>query len=569
MNDMATDARLAPEPSEAEVRRSRAVSLVWVIPLLAAVIAGWLAWSTYARQGPLVRISFETAEGMETGATRIKYREVDIGTVERIQIGDDLERVVVTARMREGTERFATEGTRYWIVRPRVGTGGVSGLGTLVSGAYIEVDPGSGDEQQGEFVGLEEPPQLRSNVPGREFVLRADTLGSVARGAPLYYRGIEVGQVLGYDLLEESREGLRISVFVRAPYDALVRRQTRFWNASGVSVSTGADGFRLQLASVQSLLVGGIEFDTPGAAAVGETAVQAGAEFYLFPDTEAADRANNAPGQPYLVEFEGSARGLRRHAPVEIRGIRIGSVDDVRLVSGAAAGTLHVQATIEIDPERIKVYDPATGEPEEARPTVEDYVGQGLRAQLKTGNLLTGDLYVDLDFYPDAAPAKLDTTTRLPKIPSVPTSLETIQASATELLQKFAALPLPDLVRSLNGTAQGLEKLVGSEDTRAAVAALGPTLSALRDTLTGVNAQAEPLVGSLKSSAEAATATLRQAEATFGQLQRTLGPASPLGRDLEATMGELRNAARSIRVLTDYLERHPEALVRGRRGGYE
>ncbi|HEX8374822.1 MAG TPA: hypothetical protein VF606_06550, partial [Geminicoccaceae bacterium] len=192
-----------------------------------------------------------------------------------------------------------------------------------------------------------------------------------------------------------------------------------------------------------------------------------------------------------------------------------------------------------------------------------------LRAQLKTGNLLTGDLYVDLDFYPDAAPAKLDTTTRLPKLPSVPTSLETIQASATELLQKFAALPLPDLVRSLNGTAQGLEKLVGSEDTRAAVAALGPTLSALRDTLTGVNAQAEPLVGSLKSSAEAATATLRQAEATFGQLQRTLGPTSPLGRDLEATMGELRNAARSIRVLTDYLERHPEALVRGRRGGYE
>ncbi len=567
MNDMATDARLAPEPSEAEVRHSRAVSLVWLVPLLAALIAGWLAWTAYARQGPVVRLSFETADGLETGATRIKYREVDIGTVERIQIGDDLRRVVVTARMREGTERFATQGAQFWIVRPRVGTGGVSGLGTLVSGAYIEVDPGPGGESQEEFVGLEEPPQIRSNVPGRSFVLRADTLGSVTRGAPLYHRGIEVGQVLGYDLLEEGREGLRISVFVRAPYDALVRSQTRFWNASGVSVSTGADGFRLQLASVQSLLVGGINFETP--ADIGGEPAQPDAEFYLFPDSEAADRANHARGQPYLVEFEGSARGLRRHAPVEIRGIRIGSVDDVRLVSGAAPGTLHVQATIEIDPERIKVYDPATGEPEEARPTVEDYVGQGLRAQLKTGNLLTGDLYVDLDFYPDAAPAKLDTSTRLPTIPSVPTSLETIQASATELLQKFAALPLPDLINSLNGTAKNLEKLVGSEETSAAVAALGPTLSALRETLSGVNAQAEPLVGSLKGSAEAATATLRQAEATFGQLQRTLGPASPLGRDLEATMSELRNAARSIRVLTDYLERHPEALVRGRRGGYE
>lgn len=567
MNDMATDARLAPEPSDAEVRRSRAVSLVWLVPLLAALIAGWLAWTTYARQGPVVRISFETAEGIEPGSTKIRYREVEVGTVERVQIGEDLRRVVVTARMREDAGRFAGEGSQFWIVRPRVGTGGVSGLGTLVSGAYIEVDPGTSEERQSEFTGLEEPPQIRSNVPGRNFVLRADSLGSVARGAPLYFRGIEVGQVLGYDLMQESREGLSIKIFVRAPYDRLVSRQTRFWNASGVSVSTGADGFKLQLASVQALLVGGLEFETP--AGVAAEPAPADAEFYLFPDSAAADRADYARGQPYLVEFEGSARGLSRHAPVEIRGIRIGSVEDVLLVSGDVPGTLRVQALIEVDPERIKVYDPATGEPEEARPTVADYVGQGLRAQLKTGNLLAGELYVDLDFYPDAAPAALDTTTRHPTIPSVPTSLETIQASATELLQKFAALPLPDLINSLNGTAKNLESLVGSPETRAAVEALGPTLTALRETLSGVNAQAEPLVGSLKGSADAATATLRQAEATFGQLQRTLGPASPLGRDLEATMTELRNAARSIRVLTDYLERHPEALVRGRRGGYE
>lgn len=577
MNEMATDARLtperpasgpvAPEPPLPDVRRSRGISLVWLVPLVAAVIAGWLAWTTYARQGPLIQLYFESAEGLEADATTIKYREVTVGRVERIQIGSDLRRVVVAARLVEGAERFASEGTRFWIVRPRVGTGGVTGLGTLVSGAYIEVDPGPGETPLYEFTGLEEPPQIRSNVPGSEYVLLAESLGFVNRGSPVYYHGVEVGQVLGYDLAPDNQT-LRVRVFVRAPHDRLVRTDSRFWNASGVSVSTGAAGVRVSLASIPSLFVGGVQFETPAIMAGTEPAPP-GAEFTMFASAEAAAEANYALRERFLANFDGSSRGLRPGAPVELRGVRVGRVAEVQLITGLTPGALRAQALLEVAPDLVQVRDPVTGELAQRDLKVADYVIQGLRAQLKTGNLLTGELYVDLDFHPDAVPAEVDTGGRYPVIPTVPATLDAIQASATELLQKVASLPLDELVSSLAGTAAGLEKIVGAEGTQAAVAGLAQTLETLRATLAGVNEQAGPVGASLKASADAATATLRQAEGTFAALQRGLGPNSRLERDLGQTLEQLRDAARSVRGLSDYLERNPQALIRGKSGGYQ
>src|SRR3954453_1050680 len=206
-----------PPPPAAKVRRSKGISLVWLIPIVAAAIAGWLAWTTYAQQGPQIRISFESAEGLEAGKTKITYRNVDIGTVETVRLSPDLKRIVVTARLGDDSGPFLTSGTRYWIVRPRVGTGGVSGLGTLVSAPYLEVAPGPGAYAR-DFPGLEEQPETRSSQPGHTFVLRANSLGSLGRGAPIYYRGVEAGQVLGYELAPDQREALKINVFVQAPY---------------------------------------------------------------------------------------------------------------------------------------------------------------------------------------------------------------------------------------------------------------------------------------------------------------------------------------------------------------
>ncbi len=564
MNELAVKPRPGPEPAAppppATVKRSRGLSLVWLVPIVAGVIAAWLAWTSYANQGPTVRITFETAEGLEAGATRIKYREVGVGTVENITISSDLQRIVVTAKMVQGAETLLTEGTQFWIVRPRVGTGGVSGLGTLVSGAYIEVDPGQGGEAQREFVGLEEPPQMRSSVPGREFVLRADRLGAVGRGAPIYYRGIEVGQVLGYELAAGSRDSLTISVFVRAPYDTLVHPQTRFWNASGISVSTDGGNLSLELTSLQSLLIGGIEFETPATFVNGAPAA-AGTEFVLFEDAAAAADAGYTRREPALVEFTGSTRGLRPGAPVEIRGIRVGSVRDVRLAVDGEA--LLTQVAIDIERERVQAVDARTGEPREALP-MESLVQQGLEAQLRTGNLLTGELFIDLNFQPGAAGQSMRKVGEVPVIPSVPTQLETIQASATAVLEKIASLPLPELMQRLTNTAKGLEALLGTPETRDAVANLSMTMASLRVTLDTMNQQAGPLLASVKATSDAAEATLRQAQATFA----SLGPSSPLGNDLRRLVSQLDDAACSIRVLADYLERHPEALLRGRQGGY-
>ena len=313
---------------------------------------------------------------------------------------------------------FLTKGTRYWIVRPRVGTGGVSGLGTLVSGAYIEVDPGPGDYAR-DFTGLEDPPEIRSSQPGRTFVLRANSLGSLGRGAPIYYRGVEAGQVLGYELAPDQREALKINVFVQAPYDQLVHEQTRFWNASGLNVATDGGGLKVHMASVQALLVGGVEFETPTTANDAAPA-PADTEFTLYSDADAAAQANAGRRVPFLVEFDGSARGLKQGAPVEIRGIRVGSVTDVRLAYSHERETFVIQATVEVEPERIRAVDADTGKPVTTA-TMQALVGRGLRAQLQTGNFLTGDLYVDLDFHPNVPDVPMHQVAGLDVIPSVPT----------------------------------------------------------------------------------------------------------------------------------------------------
>lgn len=563
MNEAAAPARPAPEPSpeperarapRAELRR-RGFSIVWLIPLVAGLIAAFLAFDAWRNLGPTVTISFATAEGLEAGKTQIRYLDVQVGTVEKVAIGEDLKHIVVTARMVPGAAPYLREGTRFWIVKPRVGVGGVSGLGTLLSGAYIGVEPGSGEAARA-FTGLEEPPQISSTLPGRRYTLRAETLGSVSRGAPIYYRGLEVGQVLGYDLVDDAR-ALDVSIFVEAPYDDLVRTNSRFWNASGINVSADAGGLNLDIGSVQSILVGGIEFDTPPSSAPTEVA-PAGAQFSLFDSRNAVTQAQFTEKIPFLVYFDGSVRGLEPGAPVEFRGFRLGSVTEVRLEYDPGTRRIRIPVMLELEPQRMQAY--AAGVSADANHTLmAQLVEQGLRAQLQTGNLLTGDLFVDLVLQPGAPPATLDTSGPIPVIPSIPNTLEALQASATQILNKLANLPIEDLTASLSSTARGLDGIVNSPDLQAALKVLGPTMTQLQASIARIDREAGPLLESLRASANAAAATMSSA-------QRTLGPDSRLANDLESLMAELSRAARSIRLFADYLDRHPEALIRGRTG---
>ena len=539
------------ELPEVAVQKRRGISLVWLIPLVAGAIAIWLGYTTLQEKGPTITIVFDNAEGLEAGKTQVKYLNVDVGLVDQVRLSDDLSNIIVTASLDKSMAAHMKEGTKFWIVRPRIGFGGVSGLGTLLSGAYVEFDPGGGPPAN-EFVGLPEPPPLTSRVPGTQFVLRTDQLGSIGRGAPVYYHSIPVGKVLGYDLADNQQD-LTVKVFVDAPHDQLVRADSRFWNASGISVSLGAEGVDVAMESLESLLAGGIAFDTPGIDQPGEAAA-ADTVFPLYASLNAVTEAGYTEKIPYLVEFDGSVRGLRAGAPVEFRGIRVGSVTDVRFEIDPARDDVRIPVTLEIEPQRLHIERDASGGQPDAQPyaLIAALVERGLRAQLKSGNLLTGELLVDLDFHPKSPPAKLDRSGAYPQIPAVPAQLEALEASVTTALNKLAALPLTELVDDLRQTVQGIDALVTSPDTKQAVAALNQ--AAVR--LDGLIGTLDQRIGPL----------FVQAQSTLAAADGLVGADAPLRYDLNALLKELTGAARSIRVFADYLERHPDALIRGKVG---
>ncbi len=546
------------EAPEAVVRprRWQGPGLVWLVPLVAIAIAGWLVYTTIRDRGPRVSVTFESAEGLEPGKTTVRYKDVVVGTVAAVELAPDLQRIVVTLQMNRGTEVLLREGTAFWIVRPRVGAGGVTGLGTLLSGSYVELDPSREGAPRREFVGLEEPPLIRSTVPGTRYLLTAERLGGLSRGAPIYHRGIEVGQVLGYRLDPDGR-GVTIPIFVRAPHDRLVGPATRFWDASGIALRTGPGGVELAVTSLQALLLGGVEFD--GGPAADAAPAPPDSRFPLHPDRATAQAAGLTRRIPALVEFEGAARGLRPGAAVETRGIRIGTVTDVALARREEPPGLVVQARIELEPERVVPIDAETGLPD--RPvSIEDLVASGERARLGIANLLTGELFVDLDVQPGAPPAAPRTVRGLPLVPSVRTEFEALSASLADILEKIAALPLDALVEELRTTARAVGEVARGEEMARTLETLSATLDSLRRTAAALEDQAPAALRALRQAAE-------QARDGAAAIESLLGADSRTRADLGAALREAAAAARALRAFAELLQRNPEALLRGRPGG--
>ena len=385
--------------------------------------------------------------------------------MQNVAIAPDLKHIVVTAGMVPNAADFLRTGTTFWIVKPRIGVGGVSGLGTLLSGAYIGLAPGEGETAR-TFTGLEEPPPISANVPGREFVLTAPSLGSVSPGAPIYYRGIDIGQVLGYKLNADAR-GLDITIFVEEPFHELIRTDEPVLERERHRPSrTGASGIELHVASLQALLIGGIEVDTPIGAEKGEVAAE-GARFPLYPSQRALAQAQFTEKLPYPRSTSTApCAGFEHRCPGRVPRHHRGRGDQHPASSSTeAANKIRIPVTIEIEPQRI--IPDITQEELAADRSSRDgrrWSSSGLRAQLQIGNLLTGELFVDLTFAPGAAPAQLDLSGPVPVMPSVPATLEALQASATAIMNKIAALPIEELMASLTKTAEGLERIVNSPD---------------------------------------------------------------------------------------------------------
>ncbi|HTY55576.1 MAG TPA: MlaD family protein [Candidatus Binataceae bacterium] len=510
-------------------------SLVWFVPIVAAVAGAWVAVTRALSEGPQISIVFHSAEGMEAGKTKVRYNGVDIGTVTAIRLSDDHRRVIATADMAPKTESFLAEDTKFWVVRPRVSGANITGLGTLISGAYITLEIGSSKEEKRDFEALETPPVVTGDLPGRLFVLKTPNLGSLDTGTPIYFRRLQVGQVASYEL-DKDGKSFTVQAFVRAPYDQYVNPDTRFWHASGIDVSLSASGLNVKTQSLLSVLIGGVAFETAANAPL-EPPAEANTVFTLYADrTEAFEPPPENP-QVYQVIFNESVRGLTPGAPVEFRGIKIGEVTDVRAQVDLRNFAFSIPVTITLDPRRLGVNIIGRGRGLDLaivrRRLIESMVAHGVRAQLRSGNLLTGALYVSLDFFPDAPPATIDWSQTPIQLPTIPGQLEATEATVEDVIKKIDKLPLQAIADNL----------------RKSLADLDRTLITADQTLHSTDR------------------TLVSARGTIDNANSLVGPNSPQAQQLTNTLQEVSRAARSLRVLSDYLERHPESLIYGKKGG--
>jgi paraquat-inducible protein B len=521
-------------PTPAIQNRRWIPRLVWVVPIAAAVIGISLLVRSWQSAGPRVTISFLSGEGVQVGKTLVKYRDVTVGRVSAVALSSDHQTVLVSADVSKDAASLVTADTQFWIVRPRIGVGWASGLDTLLSGSYIGMKSGASKVSERKFIGLENPPALSHGPRGRELQLHAADADSLAIGAPVYFRRFQVGRVIDENLLPDG--STRVSVFVEAPYDGFVKPATRFWNASGIDVRLGADGLNVQTESLAAVLAGGLAFDDGPAEAVPEALGTPG-EFTLYKnETEAM-----APpyGEPRYIRmrFAQALRGLEVGAPVEFVGVNIGSVVAVDLAYEPKDKSFPVIVTAKLYPRRMgQAYESlaahGTTESEETMALfVGTLVGRGLRAQARSGSLLTGKLYIALDFLP-SSPVAFNPSIRPLELPTVKGTYQELEASIGRMVKKVNDLPLEQIAADLDTDLKELHGTLSEVDTGVLPSAVD-TLSALHSTLDSAG--------------------------------RTLDVNSPLQDGLLETMSETRGALQAVRELADYLDRHPDALLRGRR----
>jgi paraquat-inducible protein B len=540
---------------EAVVReRGRRFSIVWVVPLVALLIGGWLVYRAYSEKGPTVTITFKTAEGLEAGKTKVKYKEVELGQVSAIELSDDLSKVIVTAELVKQAEHFISGNSRFWVERARVGATGVSGIGTIFSGAYIGLDPGDpGGEPETRFEGLEVPPVVTSDLPGRHYLLNAARRGSIEIGSPVYYRDFAVGQVVSYELGADGRQVV-IKIFVSAPYHEYVYTNTRFWSAAGVDFKMDAQGIRLDTQSLTSILIGGIAFGLPEDEPPGKPAGE-NRFFALHKNYDQAFARQYRDKIHWLLYFRESVRGLDIGAPVELYGIRVGEVVDIQLEYDASDDDVRVPVVVETEPGRMNLRGEDLSIQENRRRAMDSLVEKGFRAQLKTGSLVTGQQLIAIDLFPEALPAAIRWDAKpYPEFPTVPTPLEELGTKITRIVDKIEKLPLDQIGDDLRDAVQNVKTLTASPELEGAVRQLNATLQESRLLIEDLRARVTPRI----------EAALKNAQESLAGAQTLLAGDSPLQVKLKTALDEISTAARSLRLLADYLERHPEALLRGK-----
>ena len=526
---------------EARVGSDLKFSKVWLVPVVALVIGIWMIYSYWAGQGPIIEITFVSGEGIQAGTTKVRRKNVEVGEVLDLRLSEDLEKVVLSVRIYPHAEDLLREDSRFWVVRPRIGTGGISGMSTLLSGAYIELSPGSEEDAAQSFEGLETPPVTPLGTPGLHVTL--DSAGSrpLHEGDPILFHGMDVGTI-EYVYFNNEKRRTYYDAFIAAPYDRLVTERTRFWFSSGLSVNLSADGIRVEMASLSSVLAGGVSFDVPEGLPLGEFITER-AYFTIYENESASREFRYDHALPFVILFDNSIRGLRPGAPVEYRGVKVGEVVrtdiDYPEIGNLLEPDSKIPVLIDVVPARLGFADDYTVL-SEVDDQINELIDSGLRARLATGNLLTGRKYVELRYYGDTF-GEVQTFAGYTVIPSIDSNLDQLLANASRTLETINRLPLDQVVDSAHN----------------ALDAIAVTLAEFRKSATELDQiLADPasheLMGTLNStlmSFQKMVVDFSEGSATNRDLQRSL-------QSLEQTLNELEPVLRNLR-------RKPNSLIFG------
>ncbi|WP_096086924.1 intermembrane transport protein PqiB [Agaribacterium haliotis] len=521
------------------VKRMTRISPVWIVPLIAFVIAVWLAVQAQMSKGTQIEITFAKASDIIPGQTQIRLKDVQVGSVKSLRLSKDLSSVIVTAEIDRAVSRHLSKSTRFWVVTPRISAKGVSNLGTLISGVYIVMDPGPEGATETSFRGLDETPILQSSAQGTHYVLQADTLGSLDIGSPVYYRQIRVGEVTGYRLAE-NQQHVDINFFIRAPHDQMVQQRSRFWDVSGFGVSLGAEGMKAKMASLTSLIAGGIEFGN-GSALGDETPAEQGHRFYLYPDKESVLEERFTIKHHFLLRFSDTVRGLAVGAPVEFRGIKVGEVVDVKLDNASNNdNSLHVY--IAIAPQRFSPdHEPSR---EEFDAQLKSMVEQGLRANMATASLLTGAKYIELGFTDEGA-GELVVFDDYSELPSAPAGEGGIEGKIDNILAQVEQIPFEQIGKDLASGMASLKQVMGTLEQQ-------NTAHKIDGAMAG-----------LEQSMAKAHLALAESEKLLENFNQILAPDAQFRHEMSSMLESVSDASRSMQLFLDELNRHPQALIYG------
>ncbi len=549
-----------PLPQAGALRRRR-IPLVWIVPALTALIALWLAWDTFSKRGPTITISFDSGAGLQAGQSQLKFKDVVMGTVKTVVVAPDLTKVIVTVETVAEAKPLLTDKAIFWIVKPGIFAGNITGLDTLLSGAYIGMMPSTEKGKAArDFVGKQDPPILETVIPGTTFMLETRKLGSISLGAPIFYRGLEVGTVLGWDLKDMARH-VTIHAFVRAPFDKYVREDSRFWDASGLSIKLAGSGVEIQLESIRAVLLGGIAFATQ---AVPKSPVATGGQhFPLYANQEAALSAGFGRVLYMRSNFSGSVAGLAIGADVTLHGLKIGEVTDVELVYNRKTDRIEAPVHYRVEADRIAGAAAVQGVPLGTVAT--EMVKHGFRATLQAPSLISSAKIVAIEFVPDAPAEDLERDGDVFIMPSSEGGgFDSITRSANELLSKINRIDFTAIGNSIASLTKGLDDTINGPQVKKSLAALEATMVDVQDVARKLDVGSTPALARLPEISAQLEETLTKANRLAGSLNNAYGNDSKFNREIDRLLPQLNDTARSFRALADLLSRHPEALIKGR-----